>query len=192
MTIQGNPRRAAHEIRGLPALTQNPFTAMWTMGSRTSITIRDKRNDPLQIRPCSEGDLLSLVQMYEAFSPKPASQGLPPQDAEACRRWLQKLLDDAENFLAWREGRVIGHASIMPDYQKKDGEFLIFVDRAYRNRGVGRALTDVALRRARELGLKSIWLTVELYNFRAIHLYKKCDFESCGQDDCERMMVCTL
>jgi RimJ/RimL family protein N-acetyltransferase len=107
-------------------------------------------------------------------------------------RWVRNLLDKGENFLAWRDSRVIGHVSILPDYQKKDGEFLIFVDRAHRNRGVGRALTDLALKRARELGLTSIWLTVEIYNFRAIHLYKQCEFRFCGQEECERKMVCTI
>jgi len=162
------------------------------MGSCISIHLKDKRDDPLEIRSCSEGDLSCLLEMYATFSPKPASQGLPPQDPEACRRWVQKLLKEGENFLAWREGRVIGHVSLLPDYKKKDGEFLIFVDRAHRNRGVGRALTDVALKRAAELCLKTIWLTVESYNFRAIHLYKKCAFQTCGQDECERKMVCTI
>lgn len=162
------------------------------MGSFIAITVRDKRNDPLEIRGGSEADLVSLLKMYEGFSPKPASQGLPPPDPEACRQWVQRLLKDGESFLAWREGRVIGHCSIMPDYQKKDGELLIFVDQAYRNRGVGRALTDVALRQAGKLDLTLIWLTVEIYNFRAIHLYKNCGFQTCGQDDYERTMVFTL
>jgi len=162
------------------------------MGSCTSIHLKDKKDGPLEIRTCSGKDLFHLLEMYAIFSPKPASQGLPPQDPEACRKWVQKLLKEGENFLAWREGRVIGHVSLLPDYEKKDGEFLIFVDRAHRNRGVGRALTDLALKRAGELGLTSIWLTVEIYNFRAIHLYKKCAFKTCGEDDCERKMVCTL
>jgi RimJ/RimL family protein N-acetyltransferase len=162
------------------------------MGTCSSIHLTDKTDNPLEIRSCTEGDLDALMEMYAVFSPKPASQGLPPQDPEACRQWVLKLLNEGENFLAWREGRVIGHASIMPDYQKKDGEFLIFVDRAHRNRGVGRALTNLALDRAREMGLTAIWLTVEIYNFRAVHLYKRCAFQPCGEDDCERKMVCTI
>ena len=162
------------------------------MGSCTSIYLKDKRDEPLEIRTCTEKDLLHLLEMYETFSPKPASQGLPPQDSKACRRWVQSLLEKGENFLAWRGGRVIGHVSIMPDHHKKDGEFLIFVDRAHRNRGVGRALTNLAIKRAAEVGLQSIWLTVEVYNFRAIHLYKKCEFQTCGRDECERKMICTI
>ena len=162
------------------------------VGSCTSITIKDKRNEPLEIRSCSREDLSCLLEMYATFSPRPASQGLPPEDPEACRRWVQGLLQEGENFLALREGRAIGHVCIVPDDQKRDGEFLIFVDRAHRNRGIGHALTELALNRARELGLASIWLTVEIYNFRAIHLYKRCAFQTCGKDDCERKMVCTL
>jgi diamine N-acetyltransferase len=162
------------------------------MGSCSCIYLKDKKDDPLEIRPCCADDFPHLMEMYATFSPKPASQGLPPQDPDACRRWVQKLLDEGENFLAWRKGRVIGHVSIMPDHVKKDGEFLIFVDRSHRNRGVGRALTELVLDRAGELGLKSIWLTVEIYNFRAIHLYKKFKFCFCGQDECERRMVCTI
>jgi len=162
------------------------------MGTSTCIYLTDKRDDPLEIRPCSADDFSHLMDMYATFSPKPASQGLPPQDHEACKRWVTKLLNDGENFLAWKKDRVIGHVSLLPDVEKKDGEFLIFVDRAHRNRGIGRALTDLALRRAGELGLRSIWLTVETYNFRAIHLYKKFEFQFCEQGECERTMICTM
>lgn len=162
------------------------------MGTCFCIQVTDKRNDPLEIRGCSEADLVHLLRMYAAFSPKPASQGLPPQEPEACRRWVEGLLKHGQNFLAWREERVIGHVCVIPDHEKRDGEFLIFVDRAYRNRGVGKRLTDLALQRARDLGLLTVWLTVEIYNFRAINLYKKCEFKTCGDDACERRMVCTL
>lgn len=162
------------------------------MGTCSCIRFTDKRDDPLEIRTCSEGDLVHLLDMYAAFSPKPASQGLPPQDPEACRRWVDRLLKEGENFLAWREGRVIGHVAVIPDHEKRDGELLIFVERANRNRGVGKMLTEQAIQRARELGLETVWLTVEIYNFRAIHLYKTCEFKTCGDDPCERRMVCTL
>jgi len=137
-------------------------------------------------------DFAHLMEMYATFSPKPASQGLPPQDPEACVRWVRSLLENGENFLAWKEGRVVGHVSLLPDREQKEGEFLIFVDRGQRNRGVGRALTDLALKRAVEMGLRSIWLTVETYNFRAIHLYKRFEFQFCDQGECERKMICTM
>ncbi len=42
------------------------------------------------------------------------------------------------------------------------------------------------------MGLKSIWLTVEALNFRAIKLYKKMGFEFADSGERERTMILEL
>ncbi|HDR16285.1 MAG TPA: hypothetical protein ENN79_12530, partial [Desulfobacteraceae bacterium] len=44
------------------------------MGSLIAIRLRDKRNDPFEIRSCSKEDFFSLLKMYKSFSPRPAFQ----------------------------------------------------------------------------------------------------------------------
>jgi len=126
--------------------------------------------------------------MYRSFSPKPASQGLPPEDLEMCQNWIKQLFEIGENLLALRGDTVVGHAALIPDVEGKTGEFVIFVDQNHRNLGIGTELTRFALEKSRLLGLGTVWLMVNVSNFLAIKLYKKFGFEYCDTDKCERMM----
>ncbi|MBN2123931.1 MAG: GNAT family N-acetyltransferase [Deltaproteobacteria bacterium] len=137
---------------------------------------------------CGVGDLSCLVDMYRVFSPRPASQGLPPEDPQTCECWVQDLLRIGINVLAKKEDRVIGHAALIPDPKGTSGEFVIFVHQDYRNLGIGTELTRLILLKARELGYASVWLTVAIKNFIAIKLYRKLGFAYCDMDDCERTM----
>lgn len=136
---------------------------------------------------CSE-DFPFLLEMYNNFCPRPASQGLPPEDPETCQNWVKNLLEIGQNFLAWREENVIGHVSLVPDMQGKSAEFVIFVDQSHRNLGIGTELTRFALKRSSQLGYDSIWLTVNVSNFIAIKLYKKLGFDYYDRDGSERLM----
>jgi RimJ/RimL family protein N-acetyltransferase len=149
----------------------------------------DKRGTTFRIGGGEENDFISLLEMYRLFSPKPASQGLPPPDPQGCTTWLRSLFETAKNFLAWKEEKVIGHAALIPDAQRRDAEFLIFVDQPFRNRGVGTALTRLAMDWAKTLSLQTVWLTVESYNLRAIGLYRRFGFTFRNLDECERTMV---
>ncbi|HVP80969.1 MAG TPA: GNAT family N-acetyltransferase [Thermodesulfobacteriota bacterium] len=130
--------------------------------------------------------------MYKNFYPKPASQGLPPEDPETCQNWVKNLFEIGQNFLAWRRERVIGHVSLVPDRQAKSAEFVIFVDQNHRNLGIGTELTRFALKRSSQLGYDSIWLTVNITNFIAVKLYKKLGFEYYDQEGSERLMKIKL
>jgi GNAT superfamily N-acetyltransferase len=162
------------------------------MPTEELVTCLDKRGRPFELGTCGARGISCLLDMYELFSPKPASQGLPPADPQACRKWVRNVVDIGLNYLAWSEGQVLGHAAVIPDYIRGDGEFLIFVDQNHRNQGIGSALTRWALVQARQMGLKVIWLTVESHNFRAIRLYLKFGFQFCDACDFERIMRITL
>jgi len=148
----------------------------------------DKSGKPFEIGIGCAEDLPSLMEMYRIFSPKPASQGLPPEDPETCHTWVKKLFEIGENFLVWRGNGVIGHAALVPDLKGKSGEFVIFVDQNQRNLGIGTELTWFSLETARRLGFDSVWLTVDLSNFAAIKLYRRIGFHYCDMDTYERMM----
>ena len=156
------------------------------------IQCRDKKGQPYEIGECSLDDFSCLMDMYDIFSPKPASQGLPPPQIETCRKWAQSLLEIATNLLAWQKSKVIGHAALIKDVKGSSGEFVIFVHQDFRNLGIGTELTGLTIGKAKELGFKSVWLTVAMTNFVAIKLYKKLGFEYSDMDDCERTMVIRL
>jgi RimJ/RimL family protein N-acetyltransferase len=151
-------------------------------------TRTDKSGCSFGMGKCCSEDFPFLLEMYDNFCPKPASQGLPPEDPEICQSWVKNLLEIGENFLAWRGESVIGHVSLVPDRQSKSCEFVIFVDQKHRNLGIGTELTRFALGRSRQLGYDSIWLTVSVSNFIAIKLYKKLGFEYSDLDSSERLM----
>ncbi|QTA83629.1 GNAT domain-containing protein [Desulfonema limicola] len=154
----------------------------------------DKNGSPFEIRAYVYKDYLYLEAMYEAFKPKAMFQGMPPKDKDVAARWIKKLVQNGENILAWQKDKVAGHVVILPDYEKKDAEYLIFVSQSARGTGIGKELTLAAIKKAAELGMQVIWLTVDAYNFRATKLYRKIGFEFCEgySSSSERMMIMKL
>jgi GNAT superfamily N-acetyltransferase len=162
------------------------------MGETDSISCIDKSGQPYSVGSGNTTDGSLIMDMYRVFSPRPASQGLPPENPETCEKWVEDILQIGINVLAQREGKIIGHASLIPDGNRNTGEFIIFVHQDYRNLGVGTELTKWIFERARGLGFRSVWLTVAMSNFIAIKLYRKLGFEYCEMDDCERTMAIKL
>ena len=158
------------------------------MDKTEHITFKDRSGQPFSVGAGNAADLSLIMDMYRVFSPKPASQGLPPEDPETCEKWVKDILEVGLNILARRGARIIGHAALIPDGKGQTGEFIIFVHQDCRNLGVGTELTRWAFDRARGLGLQSIWLTVAMNNFIAIRLYRKLGFDYCELDECERTM----
>ncbi len=121
--------------------------------------------------------------------PEAVAQGLPPTDKATRHIWIQTLLESGENYAAIIEGKVVGHSAILPNRETNDAEYVIFVGGPHRKRGLATVLTQMAIQRAKTLGLKSVWLTVESDNFKAIRLYKKMGFQFCDGGLSERKMT---
>jgi len=156
------------------------------------ITKTDKSGSPFQLGIYREGDFPFLLEMYRTFYPKPASQGLPPEDPETCQNWLKTLSRIGLNALAWRGNSVIGHAALIPYVKVKSGELVVFVDHNHRNLGIGTELARFILEKFGALDFESVWLTVRVSNFIAIKLYRKVGFEFCDTDNYERVMAMKL
>ncbi len=148
----------------------------------------DKDGLAFELGPAGEGDGPALKNMYDRFSPKAVAQGLPPEGDEQRRVWVEGLLNDAENLLARQGDRVVGHCALIPDHGRGDAEYIIFVDKQYRNKGLGTVLTGDILELAKALGLKLIWLCVAVTNFPAVRLYQKSGFRFVDHDCIDRTM----
>ena len=157
-----------------------------------AITCRDKTGRCYLLACCGPEACQPVLEMYDCFDPMPASQGLPPRDHDARLTWLRGVMEGGESFIVKDGDRVVGHAVLTPDWERKEAEFIIFVSKPYRNRGLGTQLTRRAIARARELGLRRIWLEVESFNFPAVKLYRKCGFQFAGPCECGRKMVLDL
>lgn len=153
---------------------------------------KDKAQNVYLIGECGRSDLPKLIEMYDNFSPKQLTQGLPPSRDELRRAWVGKLVDSGPNFAVWFNDEIIGHAAILPDMDRKDAEFIVFVLGSYQNRGLGSQLTEMSVNKANELGVADLWLTVEAFNYRAIRVYRKVGFDFFGEEDLERVMVLRL
>ena len=77
------------------------------------------------VKEYANGDYEDLLDMYDRFSPKGKFQGMPPCAPESRRQWIRHLSENGKNFLAWKEGRVVGHGVLLPDFNKFDAEYLI-------------------------------------------------------------------
>jgi GNAT superfamily N-acetyltransferase len=144
-----------------------------------------------QVKAFIPSDIVCLVDMYDTFSPKGKFQGLPPEDKIARMSWINQMIEEGDNFLAWRDGGVIGHAVILPNTQKKNAEYIIFVEQRSRGIGVGTMLTRASIEKAEEIGMNLLWLTVDAYNMRAKRFYKKCGFRFYDnyESQTEHMMI---
>jgi RimJ/RimL family protein N-acetyltransferase len=179
---------AAVRLNGSPVSIVSTRQRRNTMHGAEKKTYHDSTGDPFAVMSCRTEDFLFLLEMYDTFMPEPVAQGLPPLDRQTRQKWIKTLLTHAENFVAIREGRVVGHSALVPNLEGRNGEYLIFVASPHRKRGLATVLTTVAIEKAGELGLESIWLTVEADNFRAIRLYRKMGFQFCDKGVSERKM----
>jgi RimJ/RimL family protein N-acetyltransferase len=148
----------------------------------------DKCGEPFRVINCGLDCYPAILDMYDTYMPEPVAQGLPPARKETRRAWIDALLKNGTNIAAEKEDKIIGHAALIPNPEKRNGEYLIFVARPFQNRGLATVLTLLSIETASNLDLVSVWLTVESDNFRAIKLYRKIGFEFCDRGLSERKM----
>jgi phosphinothricin acetyltransferase len=87
-------------------------------------------------------------------------------------------------IVAEAEGRVIGWGSLnsfnpRPVYDHV-ADFSIYVERGWRGRGVGRALLDCLIERARALGYHKLVLAAFPSNQAGMRLYERAGFRKVG------------
>src|SRR5262245_44844724 len=103
--------------RGGCAKSSRPQRAFSTFSSKTGLQI--------EVVEFCESDFEALVDMYDAFEPKRAAQGLPPVGRERIVAWLRHLQKNGYNLLALCDGHLIGHSMLCPVDRQK-AEFAIF------------------------------------------------------------------
>lgn len=92
--------------------------------------------------------------------------------------------DDSTNFIYLKNKEIVSYAYLkyFPNkpFKKFNAIFGLVVRDEYQKKGIGRKMLEYAVRYAKNIGKRKIWLTVYLDNVRAIRLYKNAGFESEG------------
>lgn len=78
--------------------------------------------------------------------------------------------DELPGFVAWLEGRRVGHLTIADRGEQSE---VVTLSTTIEGRGIGSALLDAAVQWARERGHRRIFLTTSNDNLRALALYQK-------------------
>jgi ribosomal protein S18 acetylase RimI-like enzyme len=93
--------------------------------------------------------------------------------------YAAKISAHAVTFEAWAGETLVGLvAAYLNDGEGRAGYITsVSVDRGYGGMGIARELVARCIRRARELGFRTLRLEVSQHNERAISLYRKAGFE---------------
>lgn len=128
------------------------------------------------VRELRPGDRAALERFYDDFDPKRAAQGLPPEGAARVARWLDDILAAGSHMVVEREGRMIGHAMLMPTARADTREYAIFLSHDVRGQGVGTQVNRLTVEMARAMDVHRLWLSVEPHNRPALRSYEKAGF----------------
>jgi RimJ/RimL family protein N-acetyltransferase len=131
------------------------------------------------VRPARAGDARAMAEIFAAVAAE--RDGIatePPVDAQ--ERAAVFALSADGTIVAVAGDRVVGMIHIEAS-RHGFGEFGMLVDRDWRGRGVGSALVQAAVDRARGQGLHKLCLEVFTHNTAAIALYRKCGFTEEGR-----------
>src|SRR5688500_13482535 len=150
----------------------------------------------MQIRPATAEDVPAVLPMVEKIAAlhekwDTVRYDYKPNPSERYRRWLTHRADDPrsvflvadhERILAdvpFIVGFVIGTVeSNIPIYRTPEFGFIhdLWVEEDYRNEGIGRQMTMLALERFRDLGMTQVRLETADCNDPARKLFASCGF----------------
>jgi RimJ/RimL family protein N-acetyltransferase len=153
-----------------------PPPAVPVRGLALPATLRDREGRVFTVRPYQPDDRQALDRFYEAFEPKRAAQGLPPEGTARIARWLDGVLAGGTHLIVEVAGALAGHAMLMPTGKDGVREYAIFLDQSVRGRGVGTQVNVLSAEVARTLELDRLWLSVEPHNRPAVRSYQKAGY----------------
>ncbi len=108
--------------------------------------------------------------------------GIPPHEVDDLAKRLQRA--DGLYLVAEDDDQVIALLDVERETWRKTALIWnLYVDRAFRGRGLGGELVTRAIEWARQRGLRAIWLETQTNNWPACNFYRKHGFQLCGVDD---------
>lgn len=159
----------------------------------SSITISVKANDHPNIRPLNMlRDLPAVADLIElCFSSTMDNDGQRylsdmrrASHDDSFLNWASHMTETASlpltGYIWEQDGRIVGNASLIPFRDRGRRIYLVAnvaTHPEYRRRGIGRALTERAMKQAHAKNASAIWLHVREDNPGAIKLYEDLGFQ---------------
>lgn len=148
----------------------------------------------LSIRPILFTDAEALLRLrLEALqnSPEAFGEDYAFVAAQPFAGWTEQVAHslgegDRVMFVATTQGELVGMAGVnrssMKNTRHAGSVWGVYVQPAWRGRGIATALVRACIAWGREKGLVTLRLGVITANPAAIHCYENCGFRSCGVD----------
>lgn len=139
----------------------------------------------ISVRFAQEADLPAITRIYnEGIVDRIATLETEKRTVEERRAWLVSRDERHPVLVATRDGIVLGWASLnvfnpRPAYRHV-ADFSVYVGREARGQGVGSALLEAVIERARELGYHKLVLAAFPFNEAGLALYRRFGFREVG------------
>lgn len=139
------------------------------------------------IRTAKEADMPNLLDIYNYEVRKgTATFDVNPKTLEERWEWFYAHnVDNHPLIVAEVDSRVVGYASLSP-YREKEAyaatvELSVYIDCAYRNRGIaGKLMEEILSMAAKRDDIHTVISVITGGNDASIHLHKKLGFVPCG------------
>ena len=147
-----------------------------------------KKYDNVIIREAEPADAAQLLAYLKQVGGESDNLSFGPEGlpftVEQEEEYLRSLSGDPRNIMisAWSGDELVGNASLsaLPRRTGHRAELGITVLKDAWSQGIGRALMETLIARAKESGIEIIQLDVRSDNARAIRLYESCGFRHIG------------
>ncbi|RYV52172.1 ribosomal protein S18-alanine N-acetyltransferase [Pengzhenrongella frigida] len=140
--------------------------------------MRGQSHVSVLLRPLMAADLVTVTALEgDLFGPSAWSSAMLAEELEGPGRWyLAADLPAEPSSLA---ERLVGYAGLW--FDGDDAQVMtIAVSQAHQSRGIGGALLGALIRRAKDLGARSMLLEVRVDNAPALALYERFGFQRLG------------
>lgn len=141
--------------------------------------------DALTIRDAGEADAAAIATIYnQGIADRIATLETEERTPQERRQWLAARGPRHPVLVAELDGRVVGWGSLNQFNPRKAYDFVadfsVYVERAWRGKGVGSALLRALIARAKQLGYHKLVLSAFPWNAAGMALYQRYGFRTVG------------
>ena len=139
----------------------------------------------MTIRDAGPGDAVAICRIYnQGIQDRVATLETEERTPEERRVWLEARGSRHPVLVVEAEGEVAAWGSLNSFNPRRAydhvADFSLYVDRAWRGRGVGRRLLDALIARARALGYHKLVLSAFPWNEAGMTVYRRAGFLDVG------------
>jgi phosphinothricin acetyltransferase len=140
---------------------------------------------PLTIRPATEGDLVSINDIYNHFVlHSTCTYQEEPEPLEARRQWFHHHGETHPVIVAVRDSRVVGWGSLSAYHARSayrnTVENSVYIDHQHHRQGIGSLLLKDLIERARGQGYRAIIAAIDGDQPASVALHAKFNFQNVG------------